>query len=245
MAALFRLVWRFDFDVSSAFLDKRGTAFKLLTQETGEFWSRSGFHTNIRDSFFADRLSPNGVRNIVVEPNSISGVFEWYDGMDPAKLLQTEEFKTVDRLLKGLMKHCEITKLNRGGIRLFAVTGPKEENADRLQKSLAVLNGGAREFFITSLNNVTDIAFILEGEMADALKYRLQFGPTEEKNIRVSVQNASDSTDFSALLKYRFIADFDLYETNFSFVEHSFFRWARTKLDKANDFLNDLAVKFG
>ena len=170
---------------------------------------------------------------------------EWYKGIELSKVLQTDEFRSLDRILKSFLKHCQVGKLNRAGIRFIVTAGPKEDTSQRLQRNLQLFTDSARKFAAKHLGTIKDIGIAWEGELDPSLKYKFLFGPLEAKNIKNFLQYPTDDAAFSSLLKSQYFADVDLYEQNISFVEHSLYRWSRTKLEKAQDLLNDLVATLG
>jgi hypothetical protein len=87
------------------------------------------------------------------------------------------------------------------------------------------------------------VAYTLEGLENDNLKYRLQTGPTEMKNLKLMFMKEPDENILKALCEFQFLADIDLSETDISFAEHLLSKWSRTKFEKVKLFLEKLPPK--
>jgi hypothetical protein len=83
------------------------------------------------------------------------------------------------------------------------------------------------------------VSTIIEGQTPDKVYYRAQHGPYDPKNVGHVLQKKADDETLKKLGESAdLFFDIDLYETNFSFAEHSLFRWAETKVTKAIEFIS-------
>ncbi len=105
MARVIKLIWRLDYQVSYAYLDKRGTAFQLLMETVKDFW-QSGGEGTVQASFAAQHSETAGFRNLSLEPTCMNGTIEWSAGADVSRALQDEAFRGTDRIVKELLRLC-------------------------------------------------------------------------------------------------------------------------------------------
>jgi hypothetical protein len=236
MARVIRLLWRLDFDVSYAYLDKRGSALKVLTETVENFWTNVGPAT-FPLSFAAEKLEDAAHTSFSWEMNNINGSIEWPVGIEMDRLLESTQFRATDRIVKDALKLAEVRLLNRAGIRVFCVEKfAKESKRANVEKVAGLVVPQFREGVASTLGRTDDFALIYEGTSEDGLGFRAQFGPYLPKNPSMVFQRKwSELT--KPLDANDLFFDIDVFETKFSFAEHSLYRWGSTKVAKAATFI--------
>jgi hypothetical protein len=237
MATAIKLVWRLDYGVSFAYLDSRGAALNALSNTVEKFWQVVGDGpTNMG---FAARADRDGkFRTFSLEPTNMSGAIEWPSGIDLDRVLQDESFRGVDRIVRELLRICEVKSLSRAGIRVTCVGQFADGRRAAHQRFLGLIDKEFREKSEASIGPIRDIGFTFEGESLDHVSYRAIFGPYDKKNAQQTlVEKKPTPEQYELLDKSDVFLDIDLFETNFSFAEHSLYRWANTKVAKAVEFV--------
>jgi hypothetical protein len=228
MPRVVQLLWRVDYNFAYNLLDKRGSVLRALFTEVAGFWQNAGTG-QLPDSLMASSLlgSPDN-RIISVEPTSCNGSLGWSTGYELSRVISNESFRNLSRILEKVFSLCDIRAVNRAGIR-FIIVG------EAISSSLGFRGAFPKETSNafsrgaeSALGAITDSAIILEGTHKDGVGYRIQLGPTEERNILAW----NSTADVGVLMEYPIFVDVDLFEFNFSFREHSLQKWATTKLDK-------------
>ncbi len=237
MARAIRLFWRLDYSFAYDLLQHRGDVVRVLLTEVDKLWPTAGSGA-IPDSLVATFSSPSEARAISVETMSCNGSIEWPAGQDLERVLTQDSFRNTSRVVERVLKLCGVTVMVRAGIRLIvlekASTGSTGfRNAFIAQVSNAYIRTAKKQ-----LGDILDIGLVLEGQSEDGVSYRLQVGPTEEKNIRANL-TTRPNVGIDDLLEHQLFFDIDLFEHNFSFREHTLQKWAVTKLDKAVQFVRD------
>jgi hypothetical protein len=244
VARVIRLLWRLDYTASYVYLDKRGAALNALTNTVPNFWDTVADGT-IHASYLGTSTKDNVFRFISLEPNSLNGEMQWSSGTDMKSVLQEGPFRSTNNVVREILKVCDIRVLARAGIRFFCVSKFADGNRNR-ERTFNQLDSGMRTLAASSLGSIEDIGIILEGKAQDGIGYRVTFGPFAEKNATMNLlQKPPNPDDLKALADYDLFFDVDLFETNFSFVEHSLFRWAETKLAKAINFIAKYSDEVG
>jgi|SRR6516165_6947320 hypothetical protein len=234
MPQAIKLIWRLDYDVSYAYLDRRGSALATLNVEAN-LWEKVG-EGAVSMSFVARTENEGHMRNISVEPTCLNGAIEWRQGTELKKVLEDRSFRGTNRVVEELAKVCEIRMLKRAGIRFFCVDRYADGKAGGVDRFSALIDQRYLKDVGGTLGKLEDLAFVFEGVTSDKISYRAHFGPFAKKNVE-QVLEAKPSDDLKALGEQDLFFDIDLFETNISFVEHSLFRWAKTKVEKADAFI--------
>src|ERR1700720_2390624 len=115
MAQIVRLLWRLDYAASYAYLDKRGSALRAITETVKDFWSNVGF-AQIPASFAGNYADPRVFRTISLELNSLNGSIEWSSGIDADQVLSDDAFRGTDKIVRELLRLCEIKAMTRAGV---------------------------------------------------------------------------------------------------------------------------------
>ncbi|WP_409192434.1 hypothetical protein [Bradyrhizobium sp. RDM4] len=237
MAKVVRLLWRLDFEPSYAYLDRRGSALRILTETVPKFWTTMGPGT-IAQSFAAQKTEEGKSHtNFSWETTSINCNTEWPAGVEMDHLFDNPIIRGVDRIVKEALKLGEIRVMARAGVRLFcAEKFAKKSEKPSFGRFSQLIDGDFQAGLVKTVGPAEDVAIIYEGTDADGLGYRVQFGPYAPKNPAFNflkdwgkLPEALDSNDL--------FFDIDIFEQNLSFVEHSLYRWASTKVAKAATFV--------
>jgi hypothetical protein len=237
MARVIRLLWRLDFDVSYPYLDKRGSALKVLTDTAEDFWTTVGPGT-LPLSFAAEKLQADLSYTVISwEMSNLNGSIEWPAGVEIDRIFESPLLKETDRIVREALKLAEVRFLNRAGIRVFCTERfPKAKEASAVDSVSGLVAAQFREGLRNTLGRTDDFAMIYEGSSEDGLGYRAQFGPYLPKNPAAAflrqwgeLTKPLDANDL--------FFDIDIFETKFSFAEHSLFRWGSTKVTKAASFV--------
>lgn len=153
------------------------------------------------------------------------------------KVFQQEAFRSIDRITRELLKVCEIRTLRRAGVRFVCVENFLDGRNNALKRVLRMIDSDLLSSARGTLSEPGDVAFVLEGITHDELNYRINFGPYMPKNLDMSLQTPPAGDSRVEIDRSDLFFDIDLFERNISFVEHSLFRWASTKLAKALEFV--------
>lgn len=237
MAKVIKILWRLDFSASYAYLDRRGSALQVLTDTVEEFWTNVG-PGRIPLSYAADKLE-DGLSHTAFswEITSLNGSTEWPIGVELSRAFETPVLRSVDRIIKEALKLSDIKVVSRAGIRLFCVENFASKSDEPIVKRFdRLIDNSFATGLAKTIGTPNDVAFIYEGADADGLSYRAQFGPYAAKNPKTTF--LADWKELpSALDKSDLFFDIDIYQQNFSFSEHAFYRWASTKVQKAASFI--------
>jgi hypothetical protein len=217
MAQLLRFLWRFDFDVSYAFFDRRGQALQILATTVPDFL-QNFTEGDRRYSFVAESTQSAESRQLAVEPTSINGTLRWRTGTSLERVLQHSSFRASDRICKELMRICEVTKIQRAGLRLMFVDGIANERSRR-DRFASTYDEKVIERAEATLGPINDLGAILEGTTHDRLGYRVHFGPAARRNLRIAldswVLSEEELKDFD---KYALFYDIDIFERGFELL---------------------------
>jgi len=234
-AQIIKVIWRLDFNVSYTYLDKRGSALNALSNTVPNFWEIVGDGT-VHLSYVGSTTKNDINRTISLEPTSLNGDIEWLAGTALDRFLSDESFRGIDRIVRELLKVCEIRSLGRAGLRLFCVSRFADGKRER-ERTLVLLDKNIKTVANESLGPINDVGFILEGNTADRIGYKVTFGPFDQKNVLMSLRAKPSADNLKLLNEADLFFDVDLFESNFSFAEHSLFRWSQTKVERAIDFI--------
>ena len=144
----------------------------------------------------------------------------------------------MDRIVKDALKLGEVRVVKRAGVRVFCVEkfAKKKEQpaADRVGR---LVDAQFQEGLFKTVGAAEDVAFIYEGTTDDGLGYRAQFGPYATKN--PGFVFLKEWGEFSKQLDENdLFFDIDIFQTNFSFEEHSLYRWPRQRSLKLRALLS-------
>ena len=243
MAQIIRMIWRLDYEVSYAYLDKRGAALNAMSNTVEKFWESLGDGT-VHSSYVGNTTKEGSSRFISLEPNSLNGDIEWTAGTELKSVLRDPSFRGTNSVVNELLKVCDIRSVVRAGLRLFCISKFADGKRGR-DRIITQLDDHVRSLASASLGPIDDVGFILEGTTADNIGYRANFGPYAEKNVLMSLRNKPNSDNLKVMGEADLFFDIDLFETNFSFSEHSLFRWAETKVAKGINFIAKYSGDFG
>jgi hypothetical protein len=237
MARIIRLLWRLDFDPSYPYLDKRGSALKVLTDTVEGFWTTVG-PGQLPLSFAALKTEEGKSQTTFSwEMTCLNGTTEWVSGIGIDRVFESPLTRGVDRIVKDALKLGEVRILKRAGVRVFCVEKfAKKKEQSAVERIGKLVNTEFQQGLFNTVGAAEDVAFIYEGTADDGLGYRAQFGPYAAKN-PAFVFTKEWGELAKPLDENDLFFDIDIFETNFSFAEHSLYRWASTKVDKAAKFI--------
>lgn len=236
MAKIIKLIWRLDYKVSYAYIDARGTALRAISESVDRFWEVVGDGV-LQMSFAARHADEETLRTLSLETTSMNGSLEWRCGIDLARALSSEQFRGIDRITKEMLKVCQIRSVVRAGVRIFALERYADGRKDALKRTLALIDNGLRTKIGSSLGPISDVGVVLEGTTPDKVNYRVVHGPYDKKNVEQTLEKKPTEDQYRQLADFDLFFDIDLFESNFSFEEHTLFRWTETKIAKATDLI--------
>jgi hypothetical protein len=174
--------------------------------------------------------------------NNLNGSIEWPGGVDIDRVFESPLLRTTDRIVREALKLSDVRFLNRAGIRVFCVEKFAEtKESSAIERTIGLVTPDFQEGLKKTLGRTDDFAMIYEGTSEDGLGYRVQFGPYFAKNpASVFLKKWEELTE--PLDANDLFFDIDIYETKFSFAEHSLFRWGSTKVAKAASFVKFCAT---
>ena len=235
MARVMNLIWRLDYPLSYSFMDKLGSMRRIVTETVPNYWTKV-IDGNILYSYVADYHNiENGVaRDMSVEVQSMNGQLRWRTGTDLARVLQTEDFRNINRIVQNLLKIIDVKEIKRAGVRFQGMGNFADGKGRGFQRFSKVITNNV----VTGVENAVggdndDLAIIFTGKTKDGIGYRIQCGPSSQTDFITFFQQPPGEKELEILKLNDFSFDFDLFEFNTSFVEHNLFRWATTKLEKA------------
>lgn len=243
MQRVLKIIWRLDFPASYAYIDKRGSALRLLTQTVEDFWDEAGEGAE-HMSFVGRSTKGGGLRTLSIAPTNMNGALEWPDSIELDRVTEHEGFRGSNSIVKELLKLFEIKKVVRAGIRCFCLTNFSDGKRDahtRFTKHLGEANVSSAR---ATLGGINDLALILEGQTDDKINYRAQFGPYENKNAIAVLEKKPDEKQLELLSTNDLFFDIDLYEKDISFFELNLYRWAQTKIAKADGFIKSVRKEY-
>ena len=231
MATVIKIVWRFDFPVNYSFLDKYGTVARLILETVPNFFPQIAEGAP-RTALIGSYAGSDEIRNITVETTSISGTLEWIGGIDIARLPSDDQFRNINRVADEILKALAIKNVIRGGFRVYCLgkRAPKVLSKNMFMSSIDPRIAHGIE---SVLGTASDIGFIIEGSNKEALKYRLNFGPFEEKNIAIAFEREVEISPRIREDLPQLFYDLDISESAFMLSQPSLYKWSRTKLEKA------------
>jgi hypothetical protein len=236
MAKIVKLIWRLDYPVSYSYIDARGRALKVIRETVDGFWKSVGDGA-LHMSFIARHAMEDSLRMLSLETNCLNGAFEWQCGTELSSVLRSEQFRGVDRIARELLKIAEVRRVGRAGVRFFCVENYADGRANAHDRTLGLLNDRLRANATSSLGTITDVGVVFEGAAEDKVSYRSSHGPYARKNLELILETPPTQDQYTILGDPDLFFDIDLYEQDFSFEEHSLFRWTETKLEKAIQFI--------
>jgi hypothetical protein len=236
---IIRLFWRLDYQPSYTYLDKRGSALRLLTETVDGFWHNVGVGAQIPNSFAANFADARVLRFFSLELTSMNGSIEWSSGIDPERVLTDDAFRGMDKIVRELLRLCEIRTMTRAGVRVICLAKFRGgHSGEGFKRTLAMAGGEVTSKLERGLGEIADFGTIFEGKSTDEVLYRATFGPYARKNVEALLQRKLEPDQYRFFDENELFFDIDLFENNISFTEHSLYRWAGTKIAKAAEFIN-------
>jgi hypothetical protein len=236
MAQIIKLIWRLDYPISYTYLDKRGAALKVLNDTVERFWDVIAEGQN-STSLTARTEKEDAFRVFSLETNNMNGAIEWRRGTDLSRALQDASFRAVDRIVLELLRLLDIRALTRAGLRVMCTEKFADGRSGAHKRIFALVDGELRKSTEAGVGSIKDVAITFEGETTDHFNYRAIFGPYDKKNVEQALEKKPTEAEYKILGEPDLFFDIDLFETNFSFAEHTLFRWANTKVAKATNFI--------
>jgi hypothetical protein len=238
-ARILRIVFRLDYDgVNCDFLDRQGSALRILTSVPDGFWSRVGDGTMPR-SFAAEFSSDNVFRNLNASAMSLDGSLESRSGIDLHAMPEHREFRIVTKIIDTFANESKITKLGRCGLRLYCLDTYGDEYSNQFTRFSSLVGGNITPAIETALGKVADLALTYEGRASDGVSYRIALGPFEEGDLAKLLGRLRPSMkDEPLYAKAHVSMDLDFFEHDVSFRELTIQRWARTNWAKADAVLD-------
>jgi len=237
MARAIRLLWRLDFDASYPYLDKRGSALQILNTTIEDFWTTVAPGT-LPLSFVAEKFEENKSHtSLSWEMTNINGSVEWPIGVDLDSAFESPLLRATDRIVKEALKLAEVRVVRRAGVRVICVEKfATKSKRPALEHVEGLVSSKFREGLAETLGKPEDFELIYEGSSCDGLSFRAQFGPYAQKN-PAAMFLKKWGEESKPLDTNDLFFDIDIFEMNFSFAEHSLYRWASTKVAKAGTFI--------
>ena len=235
MPQVIRVIWRFDYAISYAYMDNVGTALKALSETVPGFLSVISEGMS-NDSFTGERRGNGEYTTLSLERNALVGSMEWKEGIELSWLPNHDNFRNCDKTAKALLQLCQVKNINRAGIRFYFVEQSSLVSSYRSSIE-SFLNSAVLDRCESVLGKVGDIGVVVEGEREDKLSYRANFGPLAYKNLTMALTPQVLGVDFTeefyrgTFSRYNLFCDLDVYESNFLLVEPSVFRWSKSKFD--------------
>ncbi len=238
MHQLLKMFWRWDFEPSYAYLDRRGSALRALNKSAPTLFAEVG--EGVMPNSFVARNDSHPAKfsgQLSAELNSINGSFEWPVGTKLETLASSKHVRDLDRVLKDLWDVYALDRFARAGIRFVCISS-KTSEAFSMQRSplakFATQNFAAK--FRSRFGEASDIGLTIEGSTDAEVKYRIQFGPYAEKNVKQNVPNVEPEV-LRSYSEYDLFIDMDFYENGISSTEQSLIKWSSTKIQMAIGFL--------
>jgi hypothetical protein len=247
MAVLARLIFRLDFPYSYRFRDSEGTAVKIMLDGMKDGWSHMGEDT-VRHSIQGTKQTELSAFNLVFEVLTVNGMWDDLSGLDIRRVIESDTFRLYDEMVREYTQAFSVSTLNRAGLRLLCteVVGWGDEKAARFAKFVAP---PVVEIVGDKLGSPGNFGLFVSGKADDEVSYNLSFSPVAEAQIPICFSQMQVTAEHAtAFPKNDLLFDIDLYETNFSFAEHSLARWSRTKIEKAANLIagvRELAKQIG
>lgn len=243
MSHVFKLVFRFDFDLCPGLMDQPGEALQILSPPGDKFWA--GISESPGKHLFSFRHDEKGHvhRSLSFEPKALFGVMEFGRGVHIAEIEHHDDFVEVSDRCKSLMTHFEITNVVRGGVRAHIGARSGIERPQIAQKFMEVVRSPIEEITAEALGNARDIMISYDGTDRDEILYHFHCGPLTKDNITGQILNDISELNADQILEDGFdmLFDIDLYEQSFDFTGQSLSSWSKTKFPKMKDLCNNLS----
>jgi hypothetical protein len=192
-AQIIKMIWRLDFQVSYAYLDKRGSALNAMTNTVPNFWDTIG-DGSVHLSYVGTTTKPGVARCISAEPSSLNGDLEWRAGTALDRFLNDESFRGTDKIIRELVRVFDVRTVARAGLRMFCLSRYADGRRGR-ERMLALLDKGLETTASAALGPISDVGFVLEGTTPDKIGYKVTFGPYDEKNVLMSLRVKPSAED--------------------------------------------------
>lgn len=238
MTRAIKMYWRFDFPFSAEYLDRRGTALKLIEGTVPNFWSQIGEGNAILSSWVGTTDKDNVARHLSLEPSSINGFIEWREGVDLDHVAESESVTGVSKVVDAILKEFHIADMKRVGVRFAGVAKFGTEGQKPVERFVARLKNDFTDKAKGILGSVEDIGMTLEGANEDDLHYRATFGPYAQRNAEMTFDRHKPTKEqYDEFAKNDIFFDVDHWELDTSFAEHTLFRWTKAKVAKVSAFV--------
>lgn len=243
MSHVFRLVFRFDFDLCPGLMDRPGEALQILSPPGDKFWA--GISESTGKHLFSLRFDEKGHvhRSLSFEPKALFGVMEFGRGVHIEEIEHHDDFVEVSERCKSLMNQFDISSVARGGVRAHIGAKSGIERTRIAQKFMGVVRSPIEEITAKELGAASDIMISYDGKDRDEILYHFHCGPLTKDNIARQILNDIPEPDADQILEDGFdmLFDIDLYEQSFDFTGQSLSSWSKTKFPKMKDLCNSLS----
>jgi hypothetical protein len=239
-ARVLRIVFRLDYDeVNYDFLDRQGTALRILSMVPDNFWSRVGDGTAPRSfaaEFFSD--SKDVFRNLNTSAMSLDGSIESRSGIALDSIPEHKDFRSMAKILTAFCHEFNVTKLNRCGLRLYCIDTCGDNYVGQFQRFLPLMGSKITPKVETVLGEITDLGLSYDGKATDGIGYRIRLGPFQESDLTKLLGRLRPTMEDEPFYKKAHVSmDLDFFEHDVSFRELTIERWARTHWAKADAVL--------
>lgn len=238
-ARVLRIVFRLDYDGPNYdFLDRQGSALRILTSVPEGFWSRVG-DGRLPRSFAAEFSSEIAFRNLNASAMCLDGSLESRSGIELSNMPENKEFRVMTKIIDNFCDEFKVAKLGRCGLRLFCVDSYGGSYSDQFLHFSSLIGGKVAPKIEAALGNVADLALTCEGKAPDGISYRIALGPFGEGDLPKLLRRLRPSMqDEPFYQKAHVSSDIDFFEHDLSFGELTIQRWARTHWGKADAILD-------
>lgn len=244
MSTIARLIFRFDFkQVCTPYVDSPGTAMDILHNAGDDIWESVGEDASKRIISGSFSRSNEIFRQIYFDPANINGSIEFISGgISSDKLARDNSFMEMDRLVAEFIRTFRVSEVARVGIRFFMVDRAETGEHNMLGKFNASLSENLARGTTETLGEINDVAAVFEGQGADEISYRATFGPLVQRDTEkhLAPKGTIDDPDKFINMGFNTLCDLDLYENDISFREFTLASWSKTKLSKADNFVEML-----
>ncbi len=236
MILVLRLIFRVDFEIRPEYIANFSDLFSLFYDEKKDFWTTYSVGGNF--ALNGERIRPNGLCRLNVEPVSANGLIEWTAGLPLNKVFDDDEFRVVNRYIDEMFKKSKTSRLQRCGCRLQVISSKGFATTEE-----QFIGNPLRSSVVSSLDSISDVGITIEGESDDKVLYRVVIGPAKPKNLNASFSRPLRGEELEALSSQALYMDIDLYENSMSIAGRSYAKWASTKFEKAANLIGAFEQK--
>jgi hypothetical protein len=237
MSVVIRMIWRLDHNYSYHMLDNYGRVLKEMYEGKEKLWNSAG-PGSLPFSLLAEYKDSLHYRRISVEANNINGWMDWAKGIEINRIFYSDEMLEVTRIISAILEIGQIRLFNRVGIRFISLgAGRRQWRAENWSR--ACLSAPVSALVRRELGPLDDVGVTLEGQGDDKLSYRVTLGPTARRNITANLSVQPSEEAIVELENFAMFFDVDLYESAIGFGGQSFAKWASTKVEKAQRFVDE------